>query len=130
MFMKQCRRRKSAIRKYTLCLPPSSFAAQLSRQQKEAQQEVLTGPSATPAASPSKVTPRGFLTPQATASAELPEKVGADADTQDSQQQQQQAPKQVLRLVIKADVQGSMEAVTGMVRELAGDRVDLKVRLT
>ena len=38
-----------------------------------------------------------------------------------------QPPKQVLRLIVKADVQGSMEAVASMVRELAADRVDLKV---
>lgn len=96
---------------------------QLSARHKEAQQEVLTGAVAAPVVS-EKVTPRGFLTPQGE------EQAGADADIHDDawQQRNQQAPKQILRLVIKADVQGSMEAVTGMVRELAGERVDLKVR--
>ena len=51
----------------------------------------------------------------------------AQAVGRQQQQQQQQPSRKALRLVVKADVQGSMEAVAAMVQELAADKVDLKV---
>jgi translation initiation factor IF-2 len=100
--------------------------AQLSARHKEAQQEALSGPTAPPAAVAGKATPRGHLNPETSSEQQTEEVRTSDFKQQELPQQ----PKQVLRLVIKADVQGSMEAVTGMVRKLAGDRVDLKVGKT
>lgn len=87
---------------------------QLSAKRKQAQQEVQAAAAPPPPSEPTKPVPRGLTAPP-TAAGEA------------SEQQQPQQARQPLRLVIKADVQGSMEAVCAMAQELQGDRVDLKV---
>uniref|UniRef100_A0A7S3QQL7 Tr-type G domain-containing protein n=2 Tax=Dunaliella tertiolecta TaxID=3047 RepID=A0A7S3QQL7_DUNTE len=107
--------------------------AELSAKHKQAQQEAQAASSAPSPTTAGKLIPRGLTTPTP-ATEDSDSEQGTEGKehaqqqpAQQQQQQQQQQPKRPLRLVVKADVQGSMEAVLAMVRELAADRVDLKV---